>query len=119
MNNPKEIEWFDGDLPDVHTVPYDCCILAWFVNDFPGGPESKEWKDIVKWHGSAADKYKWEDVHNHLRRIEMVHPWKDDLNPLKWCDSGCHPIGWQEKVIHWAWIRHPLLVGKLLNECNT
>jgi len=119
MNHPKDLEWFEGDLPDVHTVPYDCCILAWFVNDFPGGPDSKEWKDIVKWHQQCGqDKWKWEDVHNHLRRIEMVHPWKDDLNPLRWCDSSCHPIGCQERVIHWAWLRHPFLVGKLLDERN-
>lgn len=101
MNHPKEMQWYDGDLPDVHTVPYDCCILAWFVNDFPGGPESKEWLDTLRWYGSK--KYAWEDVHNHLRRIEMLHPWRDDLNPLRW----------------WAWIRHPFLVGKLLDERNT
>lgn len=116
LNQPSDIEWFEGDLPDIHLVPKDCCILAWFVNDFPGGPDSKEWNDVLRY---CTSPLKWEDVHEKLRRIELIHPWENDLNPLRWCDSSCHPIGFQEKVKYWAWVRHPLLIGKLLNECNT
>lgn len=110
---PGQIVWNDGDLPDVHTVPKDCCILAWFVNDFPGGPDSQEWKDLKR-HWPEAPP--WEEVHGKLRRIECVHPWENDLNPLRWCDSSCHPIGYQEKVKYWAWIQHPFFVGRLLSE---
>lgn len=68
IQHPREIQWIEGNLPDVHTVPYDCCVLAWFVNDFPGGPESKEWLDVLRWNGKQD--FKWEEVHNHLEWAE-------------------------------------------------
>jgi hypothetical protein len=91
VEKPTDMQWFEGDLPDVHVVPSDCCVMAWFILDLPGND----------WHGK-------------LVRIETVRPREDSLNPLSWCDSRGHPIGFQEKVIYWAWVAHPLLIGKLL-----
>jgi hypothetical protein len=108
--HPSEIQWIEGDLPDVHEVPKDCRILAWFVCWYP---KREEWDHAAR---AWADSPKWEDVHEKTRRIEMVFPYENDLNPLRWCDSGCHPIGYQEKVKYWAWISHPhpVLIGKNL-----
>lgn len=97
IKHPNEIEWIDGDLPDVHTVPKGCCILAWFVNDVPLTQE--EWERL---HPSM--KPISPDHNGKLRRIEICFPHEDDLNPLRWCDSSQHPIGYHEKVAHWSWL---------------
>lgn len=110
---PAEIQWFEGELPDVHLVPKNCSILAWFVHDF-GSEDSKEWQDICRYNKGVT--YNFAEINGSLRRIEMVHPKEDSLNPLKWCDSSCMPVGYCEKVKCWAWIVHPLLIGKVLDK---
>lgn len=114
INHPNDLHWIEGDLPDVHMVPKNCSILVWFVNDFPDGPESQEWKDFLR-YCVIEQNISWEDIHGKLRRISVIHPWSDQLNPLRWCDSSGHPIGYQEKAKYWAWVVHPLLIGKMLN----
>lgn len=90
MDHPSELEWIDGDLPDVHSVPKWCSVLVWFVTDC--GEEERE-------------AFEGEREHNgKLRRISACSPYENDLNPLRWCDSSCHPIGYHEKVAHWSWI---------------
>lgn len=108
--DPSEIEWYETELPDVHLVPNRCGILAWFVHDF-GTEDSKEWKDVCRY---SSDELNFSEINGSLRRIEMIHPQQDSLNPLRWCDSSCHPIGYCERVKYWAWIAHPILIGKVL-----
>lgn len=108
LHNPYDIQWIEGDLPDVHEVPKECRILAWFVCWYP---DPEEWK-LASRHWPDAPP--WEEVQGKTRRIEMLFPHENDLNPLRWCDSGGHPVGYQEKVKYWAWISHPFLIGKNL-----
>lgn len=98
ISHPSQIRWYEGPLPDVHTVPYDCRILAWFVHDFRED-ERRVWGRDMQ--GRAVDPSRFQD---RLARIEMVLPHKDDLNPLRWCDSRAHPVGLVEKVQFWSWI---------------
>jgi len=77
LSHPSEIKWREDELPDVQEVAYDCVLLAWFVSD-------DEWESF--------------------RGIKMVLPYENDLNPLRWCDNSCSPIGYEEKVKYWAWI---------------
>ncbi len=87
LKHPSEIEWIEGPLPDVHEVPYNCVLLVWFVyvSNLPwpwqDGPEPEE---------------------GTFTNIKMVRPWKNELNPLRWCDP--HPIGCMERPKYWAWI---------------
>ena len=92
MKHPSEIEWIEGDLPDVHTVPKDCCVLAFIVCNV-----TMEEYEQCKPHCSHPND------NGRLLRIRMCHPWENDLNPLRWCDSSM-PIGYHEKVAHWAWL---------------
>lgn len=97
MIHPQEIEWNAGELPDVHSVPKGCSVLAWFVQDI----SQEEWNrigHILKQHGIFLEN------NGNLRRIGMCVPWENDLNPLRWVDSGGMPIGYHEKVTYWAWI---------------
>lgn len=96
ITHPSEIEWIDGELPDVHMVPKDCCVLVWFVTDVP----PNHYVSVrVFWPEFNPDRH-----NGRLRRIELCQPKEDNLNPLKWCDSSGHPIGHEERVTHWAWI---------------
>ena len=98
MDHPGEIEWIEGDLPDVHTVPKDCCVLVWFVNDIT----QEEYEQCVRM--SSHNLPYSPDPNGKLRRIEVCCPHKDDLNFLRWCDSSVMPIGYHEKITHWAWL---------------
>lgn len=111
---PADLQWFETELPDVHDVPKHCLILAWFVNDF-GSEDSKEWKDVLRSFKDDAEKPDFNDWNGNIRRIEVIHPREDDLNPLKWCDSSCMPIGYCERVKYWAWVSHPTLIGKVIS----
>lgn len=91
MNSPHELEWIKGELPDVHTVSKNCWALAWFVTH---GDKPKYWDSQTK----------WKDVIGKFRRVIEVHPYENELNPLRWCDSGCFPVGLEEKVVYYAWI---------------
>ena len=75
---PQDLEWIEGDLPDVATVPKNSWYLVWIV-----GVESKE-----------------------LWTILTVHPWENELNPLRWCDSSSFPLGGtllaEAEVAYWA-----------------
>lgn len=101
IQHPDEIKWVEGELPDVHMVPKNCSILAWFVYDFPGGPDSKAWLDIKRYSGMELS---WEKVHGSFKSIKRVYPDEDEMNPLRWCGSSGYPIGWEEKVKYWAWV---------------
>lgn len=98
MKHPREIEWIDGDLPDVHTVPKGSSVLVWFVNAIT----EEEWDRCARMSSSTAPLPP--DHNGQLCRIETCFPYENDLNPLRWCDSSCHPIGYHEKVVHWSWI---------------
>lgn len=92
MKHPNEIEWIDGDLPDVHTVPKNCLVLAWIVTDTTlGNPVGHPQPPLTDYEGE-------------LRRISMCSPYENELNPLRWVDGSYMPIGYHEKVTHWAWI---------------
>lgn len=99
IQSPAELRWHEGPLPNVHKVPYDCRILAWFVHDFRE-EERQIWERDLR--GFIVDPTRYQ---GKLARIEMVMPHQDDLNPLRWCDSSGHPVGLVERVQYWAWIR--------------
>lgn len=95
--NPSELKWIKGPLPPVESVPYDCRALVWLVyrgahkmEEVPGHPMS--------YRGVPAPEYE-----GKTKRITMAHPWKDELNPLRWCDSQL-PIGYEEEVTWYAWV---------------
>jgi hypothetical protein len=73
IDNPSQIVWNKGSLPDVHSVPKKCFVLVWL----------------------GDEKF-------NLKRIEVVSPREDTLNPLRWCDDML-PIDLKE-VKYWAWI---------------
>ena len=75
VSSPAEIIWNDRPLPDVRVVNKDCAILAWF-----------EYKD-----------------NEGLKKIDLIHPYEDELNPLRWHDNML-PIDINE-VKYWAWIK--------------
>jgi len=87
-NHPDELKWIEGDLPDVHEVVSGCSILAWIVWNHPT-PE------------------KGGIINGQKKRIVVVMPRKFDnlSNPLCWCDTSMRPIGYDEKVKFWAWVR--------------
>ena len=96
MNHPNELEWIEGDLPDVHTVPKDCSVLVWFVNNIT----QKEWDRCAEMSHNYPDMIPPSpDFNGHLIRIEMCSPHGNDLNPIRWCDSSQHPIGYHEKAL--------------------
>lgn len=78
ITHPDEVDWIEGDLPDVASVHYKCVVLCWMVTD-----EGK------------------------LGNIMMAVPHKDKLNPLKWCDTSGFPLGNFGKVKYWAWVHNP------------
>lgn len=80
-SNPNEIKWIEGDLPDPKTVPKDSRALVWLVDDVDG----------------------------ELKRITVVSPRGDKLNPIRWGDG--FPIGYQEKVKFYAWLVRPKTEG--------
>lgn len=69
----------------------------WMVNDIP-------LEDYERWKDSNMPLPHPDEVNGMLLRITTVHPWEDNLNPLRWCDSSCHPIGYHERVTWHAWI---------------
>lgn len=99
IQTPSDLEWIEGDLPDVHSVPYNCLLLVWFVYDIT----QEEWERSIKMHPKLASLSP--DHNGLLSRITMCLPYKNQLNPLRWCDLSCSPIGYQEKVKYYAWIK--------------
>ncbi len=110
VNHPDNLVWHKGELPDVHTVPKGTWVLAWFVNNTTQEEYDK------------SPEYVFSPEYNGtLRRIEAVMPHSDSLNPLRWCDSSGHPIGYQEKVAFWCYVvgenvNTPRIGTGLLNE---
>ena len=95
---PIDLIWIDGDLPDVGLVSYDFWALAWFVYDEnPSGTKRNE--------DNSYSPVKRPDLAGKFKKIAMVHPHGDNLNPVRWCDSSGHPIGYEEEVKHFAWIK--------------
>ena len=92
MNHPNELEWIEGGLPDVHSVPYNCCALVWTVYDNPTGSEKVE--------GGGYRPVKRPGLTGKFKGIRMPHPRKDNLNPLKWNNY----VGFEEKVKYYAWL---------------
>lgn len=113
ITGPTELRWYETELPDVRLVPERCSVLAWFVHDF-GSEDSKEWQDACRYGNGTGANLNFSEINGSLRRIEMIHPRQDSLNPLRWCDSSCMPIGYCEKIKYWAWVAHPILIGKCL-----
>jgi hypothetical protein len=86
IKHPKDLVWHDGPLPDITTVSKNSWFLVWVIMI-----ESQE-----------------------LAFVEMVHPYENELNPLRWCDSSGFPLGGSMcgkhpsetimQVVHWAQI---------------
>lgn len=95
LQHPNQIKWNEEPLPNVEEVPYDSRILVWATT-----PEGE------------------------LRFLHVIHPYKNDLNPLRWCVDQFPLMGFlaQSKenstggyspdpennwiVKYWAWIEH-------------
>ena len=92
MNHPSELEWHEGELPDVETA--EGFYIAWVVHDIT----QEEYERCAK----MSDFNQTPEMNGNLRRIVMAMPFGNDLNPLRWCDNSRHPIGYHEKVAHWA-----------------
>lgn len=85
---PQDLQWIEGDLPDVLSVPKDTWYLAWIV-------------DIQS---------------RKVVNVEAVHPWGNELNPIRWCSSSMPIDGWmytyegkemvkKYEVAYWAEIK--------------
>ena len=95
---PKDLKWIDGDLPAVDSVSYDCWALAWMVyNENPTGMKRNE--------DNSYSSEPRPDLAGEFKKITMVHPHGNKLNPVRWCDSSGYPIGYEEEVKHFAWIK--------------
>jgi hypothetical protein len=94
ISHPSQLEWIEGDLPDVHTVSKNCRALVWLVTDIPKSDYS-----IFKQFHSDLDP---EEINGKLQTIEITYPWENDLNPLRW-EGMWH---WA-KVKYYAWIVPP------------
>lgn len=95
IKHPNDIQWIEGELPDVHTVPYTRRALAWLVYDKADKP--------VRTEGAHYKYIPAPELDGQLKTIVMVSPWQDQLNPLRWWCTDL-PIGYQEKVKFYAWI---------------
>jgi hypothetical protein len=98
VEHPKDLEWIEGDLPTVDRVPTNCWALAWMV--FGENPTGMKKNDDNSYSPEPRP-----DLAGKFRRITMVHPHGDKLNPIRWCDSSQHPIGYEEAVKYFAWIK--------------
>lgn len=94
LTHPSQIEWIEGDLPDVHSVPKNCSVLAWSVYDIDSIHEGE--LELLQRHNPNNDLKK---LHGTLCMIEVVFPWKNDLNPLRWDIRASYG-----KVKYWAWL---------------
>lgn len=65
LNHPDEIKWNDGPLPLVEDVPYSSRILVWITT-----PEGE------------------------LMHLIIIHPYEDNLNPLRWCVNQFPLLGY-------------------------
>lgn len=97
MNSPADIEWIEGELPPVESVPYKCRVLVWFITDISEG-------------SFQTAKIFWPEfdpnIHNgQFSKIEVCLPWEDALNSLRWCGDNMMPIGHWTKVKYWAWLK--------------
>lgn len=101
VTNPSELEWVEGDLPPVHTVPRNACVLVWFVHNITQ-EEHQRITNMCLHHPNMIPP--GPEYNGRLRRISMCFPKEDSLNPLKWCDAHGMPIGSQEKVAFYAWV---------------
>ena len=102
MNNellsPAEIQWIEGELPDVHSVPYNCRALVWKVHHNASRLGTE--KDVGSYTSVPAP-----ELEGKFKTITIAAPWQDKLNQLRWCDSM--PIGFEEKVKFYAWLSYP------------
>jgi hypothetical protein len=99
INHPSQIVWIEGELPDVHTVPYNSTVLVWLVYH--------EAEQILSVEGGFSRPVPAPELDGKLKLITIAQPWKDDLNPLRWY-AGSTGIGFQEKVKYYAWIHKPI-----------
>jgi len=102
INSPQELVWNEGDLPDVHSVPYNCVMLAWIIHDFDLSDRDYIERFCKMNH---IDEERIKKYNGKFKDIKVVSPWKNEFNPdLRWYD-GQWSIGYvDEKVIFWAWI---------------
>jgi hypothetical protein len=96
ISHPDELQWIEGDLPDVHTVSYDCRILIWKV--------FRNANKVVESEHGSYKSVPAPELEGQLKEISVAYPWKDDRNPLRWHD-GVLPIGFEEQVKFYAWIK--------------
>lgn len=76
--HPKDLVWIEGELPEVKTVPYECCALIWVIH--------RKYKVFI--------------------RLETVKPWEDRLNSTRW--DGDFTLNKQEyEVVRYAWLFKP------------
>jgi len=93
--NPANLQWIEGNLPDVHSVPYDSRVLVWKVHcnvtKYVDAPDGSTMCVPVP------------ELEGKFKNIAIAYPWKDDLDPLRWCDGGM-PLGYEDKVKFYAWL---------------
>jgi len=78
---PDQLRWIAGDLPSLSTVSDGAFLLAWLISTNVGPAEGT------------------------FRRVIMVMPASNELNPRRWCDTSYYPIGFGERVAYYAWLR--------------
>lgn len=95
---PHDLVWLEGPLPDVHSIPRNCSALVWIAHEFDeDGYNSLNCYN----HGNLPPRHV---MNGTLSRITVAFPQGDELNPLRWCDNSCMPIGYCERVAWYAWI---------------
>ena len=96
LKSPTELVWNEGELPDVHSVPYNCVILAWFIYDFD--LDDREYIERYC-KMSFVTEERIREYNGKFNIIKRVYPCKDEWNPLQW-----HGFEADAKVVFWAWI---------------
>jgi hypothetical protein len=86
MENPNELIWNPGPLPDVSSTGPNSKILAWIVFDYPHS------------HSSHSE------LHGKFKYVLTVYPWENEFNSLAWRAQNKFTVGLNEKVTHWAWV---------------
>jgi len=95
ISHPNELQWIEGELPDVHSVSKDCRVLIWKVYDNAEKP--------ITLPNKSCKFVTVPELNGLLKEITVARPWENKLNPLRWCDP--YPIGFQEKVKFYAWLK--------------
>jgi len=97
INTPHDIEWIEGDLPDINTVSKNCLILAFCVVHIT----VKDYEQQGSEPGTHPD-----EINGKFRCIEIVKPEKylSPPWPRRWVDESDSPFMWK-RVTFYAWLR--------------